>query len=173
MIKQIWKNIPGFENYYQVSNLGKVRSLNRIVKSSHLSSRIVKGRILKNNIQKSGYYAVTLSFKCKVYTKYIHRLVAECFITDYSEILDVNHKDFNRINNNIENLEMVTKRNNNIHSSKKINEFTGTYKSIYNRWIASIGINNKKFHLGTYETQELAHDAYKKALKKHIDNGGV
>lgn len=105
-VKEIWKPIYGYEGLYEVSNIGKVRSLDRYV-DFRGRKRIFKGRILK--FKKAGsddeYQSVALSKNGK--TKYItvHRLVAIAFIPNPNNLPEVNHKDENPHNNSIENLE--------------------------------------------------------------------
>lgn len=94
-IGEIWKNIKGFPNY-QVSNLGRVRSIPR---------EKTKGGILKECISKTGYVYVNLYKDGQIKRKTIHTLVMGTFY-------EVNHKDGNKQNNNINNLEYVTKKQN-------------------------------------------------------------
>ena len=104
MVEKI-KDIKGFENRYTISNLGIVRSL-------------VSGKILKPNITKFGYARVSLRYpNCRDYkTYFIHRLVALHFIPNPNNYLEVNHKDCNRLNNKVTNLEWVTREMNVKHS---------------------------------------------------------
>jgi len=100
----MWKDIRGYEGYYQVSDEGKVRRL----KSGG------KTREVKN---KDGlYYTVSLSKKCEKRTYAVHRLVAEMFIPRPVWNVEVNHKDGNKHNNHVENLEWVTQRENLAHA---------------------------------------------------------
>lgn len=112
IMEEIWKDIPGFEGFYQVSNLGRIKSLDRI-KKTQKGSRKYKGFILKPSIGSHGYYVVNLC--CKSYC--VHRLVISVFLTNHLKKTDVNHKDFNKLNNNIENLEWCTRSENMIHAS--------------------------------------------------------
>jgi hypothetical protein len=110
-MKEIWKDIENYEGYYQVSNLGRVRSLDRII--SYNTKRYFKtGRILSVNKNKNNYYCVYLSVKGIKKMKYVHRLVAETFIKKPSGYDNVNHKDFDTYNNNVYNLEWCTQKYN-------------------------------------------------------------
>ena len=103
-----WKDIRGFEGRYQVSNMGRVRSLDRY--SLNERPRLVKGQILKTVIPNTGgYYRVSLSDGNRNYTHYeVHRLVALHFVPGYKEGLVVNHKNEIKTDNRAENLEWCT-----------------------------------------------------------------
>lgn len=105
---EIWKPIKGYEGLYEISNLGRVKSLDRIVNCGlkNQKTRIIKGKILKAHPDKEGYLIVSLTKNQKEMTKRIHKLVAEAFLTV------VNHIDGNRKNNNIDNLEFCTQQHN-------------------------------------------------------------
>jgi hypothetical protein len=120
-MEEIWKDIQGYEGYYQVSNLGRVKSLDRIIyqnKNNVIYSRTIKGRLLKFNNDKQGYQLVHLDKEGKRLCKKVHRLVAEAFIKNKNNKVYVNHIDGNKKNNNITNLEWVTATENNLHAYK-------------------------------------------------------
>lgn len=96
-MKEIWKDIKGYEGYYQVSNTGLVKRLPGI--------KCKTERILCYGTQKTGYKYVNLSKDNKPYTKRVHRLVAETFIPNPYNLPQVNHKDEDKGNNNVNNLE--------------------------------------------------------------------
>ena len=105
-IKEIWKDIENYENLYQISNLGRIKSLcfNKI-------------KILKPHNNR-GYYDVTLYKNGKHKQHKIHRLVASAFLINNEQKTCVNHKDGNKTNNNVDNLEWVTPKENVIHAYK-------------------------------------------------------
>jgi len=106
-MQEIWKDIVGYEGLYQVSNLGRVKSLERTInhKTCYGGLYHVKGRILKSKLEKDGYYRIGLSKnKIKKYYR-INRLVAETFIPNPNNYPVVNHKDENKLNNRVDNLE--------------------------------------------------------------------
>lgn len=108
-MSEIWKDIEGYEGLYQVSNLGRVKSLDRIdCRGQHREPKFMKARPTKQ-----GYLRVGLWKNGKVKTVSIHRLVAEAFI---SKNFTVNHKDGNKSNNTVDNLEWMTQKENNIHA---------------------------------------------------------
>ena len=102
--------------YYQVSNLGNVRSLDRIVKDATKDrTQKLKGKVLKTTNNGNGYQLVFLTKDCKRKNFYVHRLVAEHFIENPKGLKEINHKDFNKCNNAVENLEWVTSKENKRH----------------------------------------------------------
>lgn len=112
-MNEIWRDITDYEGLYQVSNLGRVRSLDRIVYSAPCQrqqpySKTLKGCILKQNVAPSGYVQVVLSKCSKTKTHKVHRLVAMAFPEICGEWFDgaeVNHKDECKTNNTATNLE--------------------------------------------------------------------
>lgn len=113
-MKEIWKDIEGYEGIYQVSNTGKVKSLDRKV-----WNYIKKGKVLKTHNNGHGYYYVSLHNDKKVEKHvYIHILVAKAFIPNPNNYTQVNHKDFNKQNNNVSNLEWVSPKQNRLHYRK-------------------------------------------------------
>lgn len=117
---EIWKSIKGFEGYYEVSSIGRIRSVDRYVHSGikHNNSRLVKGRMLKQSLKKNGYFSVDLSKDNKVKTMLVHRIVAINFIENPNNKKVVNHKNANKQDNRIENLEWVTDGENKDHAKK-------------------------------------------------------
>lgn len=113
-MQEIWKDIKDYEGFYQVSNLGNVKSLERKVNSKIKNNSFVikKEKILKKTINKKGYEMAHLSKKSKTKNKQVHRLVAEAFIPNPDNLPEVNHKDENPLNNNINNLEWCDRKHN-------------------------------------------------------------
>ena len=109
--KEIWKahpDIPGIE----VSTLGRVRTLNKVVPCRGNGTRLVKGRVLKQYDDKGGYLKTSIPINGKWTTKAVHRLVAQAFIPNHDGLPEINHKDNDRTNNNVENLEWCTREYN-------------------------------------------------------------
>ena len=107
-MEEIWKDIKGFEGLYQVSNLGRVRGLDRIAVSKRGWSKKVKGEILTPSKHHYGYLQVSLTKNGKGKSVWIHSLVARAFIPNPYNLPQVNHKDENKTNNRVENLEWCT-----------------------------------------------------------------
>lgn len=111
-MKEEWKDIKGYEGYYQVSNLGNIKSF--IYFNGH--EYIYRERILKP--QNNRYLTVRLAKNKKVKQYTIHRLVAEYFISNEDKKPYVNHKDGNKYNNRVDNLEWCTAKENTQHAYK-------------------------------------------------------
>lgn len=112
----MWKEIEGFEGFYEVSNKGEIRSLDREVMFKH-KTRFYKGAIKKQQTGANGYKIVKL-YKSdkKQYTFSVHRLVANAFLDKPSYAECINHKDGNKTNNNVDNLEWCSYSHNNKHA---------------------------------------------------------
>ena len=146
MQKEIWKDITGYEGLYQVSNLGNVKSLG--------NDKNRKEKILRQTENKSGYLRVTLCKDGKPRYYLSHRLVANVFIKNEAPLFytQVNHKDENKTNNRVENLEFCDAQYNNTYGSriekclKPVYQFTldGTFVNEY----PSMVYINRKFGFG-------------------------
>ena len=120
-MKEIWKDIPGYEGIYQVSNLGRVKSLERIIMGRWHEVK-TKEKILKPRIT-NGYLRLQLFKSNKAKNFFLHRLVAMAFISNPNNYIEINHKDENHFNNNVNNLEWCS-------HSYNINYGTRTKKTI-------------------------------------------
>lgn len=120
--EEIWKDIEGYEGLYQVSNLGRVKSLNRKVKFSPGEKQEYyqrkPERYLSPNKKENGYFEHSLYKEGKRKHMYAHRLVALHFIPNPDDLPQVNHKDENKSNNRVSNLEWITAQENSIYGSK-------------------------------------------------------
>ncbi len=119
MQEEIWEDVVGFEGFYQVSNIGRVKSIERYVNAPVKGYNSLKNsKMLKPGVNTSGYLHVALyKYNIKSYHK-VHRLVAKAFIENIENKSDVNHKDGNKLNNNINNLEWNTHLENMQHAKK-------------------------------------------------------
>lgn len=115
-MEEIWKFVIGYENLYEVSNYGKVKSVERITIDKNGITYNKKERLLKPAINKYGYLQVGLSKDNKLSSFTIHSLVAKSFINNVDNKPTINHKDGNKLNNIVTNLEWATKSEQAIHS---------------------------------------------------------
>ena len=113
-MKEIWKDIEGYEGKYQISNYGNVKSLK---KKKHQCDYLLKPFITKN-----GYLRVSLSKNNKYVQPLVHRLVAEYFINNPYNYKEINHKDENKLNNNVDNLEWCNRKYNVLYGTAKKRE---------------------------------------------------
>lgn len=107
---EVWKDIVGYEGLYKVSNLGRVKSLDRIVTHKNGRKRLFKGKLITPF--KNEYFMVVLSKNGKKSSSNIHRLVAQAFIPNPNNLPEVNHIDENKSNNKVSNLEWCTSKYN-------------------------------------------------------------
>ncbi len=156
-----WKDIKDYEGDYQISNLGRVKSV-----------KFRNEKILKLQINKNGYCRICLYKKENKKQKMllIHRLLAQAFLgLDFDSDLVVNHKNHIRSDNNIDNLEIVNIRENASYKKRKpTSKYAGVgwHKNI-KKWQVRIVINKELLHLGYFETEEQAHKVYLDALVKY------
>ena len=116
--KEEWRDVPieGFGHLYAVSNLGRVKSYDRIVKKKLGSYAFQEARLLKHSIAGKGYYRVRLKINGKTIPCSIHRLVALAFIPNPDNKPQVNHINGDKTDNSVENLEWMTNSENQLHS---------------------------------------------------------
>ena len=109
---ETWENIQNYDGMYQVSNLGRIKSLDRIT----FNNNMLIGRLMKNRKDKDGYLLITLSKNGKVKTFKIHRLVAEAFMSNLDNLPQINHKNGIKSDNYVENLEWCDNSYNQRHA---------------------------------------------------------
>lgn len=116
MNKEVWKDIKELDNYYEISNFGRIRSKSREIKGPY-GTRFTNVRIIASFITTKGYQGVRISLFGNKYNFFVHRLVALYFIPNTENKPQVNHKDGNKQNNNDWNLEWSTNKENCVHAS--------------------------------------------------------
>jgi len=159
MIKEIFKDIPGYEGAYQVSDKGNVKSLN-----------FRKERLLKQSSDSTGYLKISLYKDGKEKSITIHVLVAIAFLNHIQcgNNLVVDHIDNDPLNNNLRNLQIITHRENVSKDRRGVSsQYTGvSWNKSTKKWVASIYTNGKQKNLGSFKTELEAHHAYQKKLKE-------
>ena len=157
MKKEIFKDIPNCNGFYEVSNYGNVKSF----------KRSIKGVLLKKVIGSNGYYCVNIHMFGVKRTSLIHHLVATTFlnhnIKGYKLVID--HINNNKLDNRLENLQLITQRENTSKDRKGTSKYTGVYLDKQsNKWRSAISINGKIIKLGSFEKEIDAHLVYQEAL---------
>ena len=166
-----WKDIPEYEGLYQVSNLGRVKSLEKTKLNKGLYPFKQKEIILKLGLNSNGYFIVILTNNKKRKTYSVHKLVAICFLNHIQckHELVVNHINFIKTDNKVENLEIVTNRENcNLKHIKHSSVFTGvSWNNNDKKWLAFIKINGKNKYLGRFSNEKDASITYENYKLKH------
>jgi hypothetical protein len=162
-----WKDIKGYEGKYQVSDLGRVKSLKRWADNKGNGGYFIKEKILKSSPCKGGYLNVGLSKNNKSKSFRVHKLVAVAFLNHVPSKMNlvVDHIDNNKLNNTVSNLQVITSRENLSKDKKGTSKYTGVYwKTQDKKWISSIQLNRSKVHLGSFDSELRASTAYNLAL---------
>jgi hypothetical protein len=152
---EVYVDILNYEGVYKVNKKGQVFSVR-------------SNKVLRQYKRPDGYTQVTLTVNYKYKHWLVHRLVAETFIDNPTNKKEVNHKDFNRANNNANNLEWVTPKENTQYSVpnlvKRKQGKRGVHK-VDRRYIATIRLKGKQVYLGAFENIEDAYEAYYEAFQ--------
>jgi hypothetical protein len=164
-----WKDIPGYEGLYQVSNLGEIKSCERtMIHHKHGTLMIWKEKILKPNLGKVGYYTVSISGKRFL----VHQLVTMAFLNHIpngrgGDVID--HINSIKTDNRVDNLRIVSHRFNSTKDRFGQSKYPGVLKIVLKsgniRWRSIIQIDGKTKYLGQFKTEIEAANAYQKALK--------
>ena len=163
-MKEIWKDILGYEGLYQVNECGNVKSLSRTITKGNITY-VTKDKLLKQSVDSVGYPYVNLSDYKKQKTFRVHQLVAIAFLNhtpDKHKGLVIDHIDGNKLNNMTTNLQLITNKKNTSKDRKnKTSKYTGvSWHKQSNKWLAQFKENGSVKYLGTFETEEEARDAY-------------
>ena len=152
---EIWKKVIDYQDIYEISNLGNLKN----IKTNKIITKTKNG---------SGYLLVGLIKNSKIKTFRFHRLLAIHFILNPNNLPYVNHKDSNKLNYNLNNLEWVTHRENVSHgalSKNKTSKYPGiSWSKTINKWYAQIQINKKTINIGNFLSEDEAYTAYKQYL---------
>lgn len=163
-----YEDIEGYEGIYGVTEAGGVFAYTRLRISSKGKVGIVWQHVIRQSTGR-GYKKVSLYKDGQRKTFFVHRLVAKAFLSNPEDLPMVNHKDFNKANNNVSNLEFVTARGNSLYSSMAAvhsSQYVGvTWCKSRNKWQAQYQVGRKKVFLGRYVTEIEAHEAYSNAIK--------
>lgn len=151
---EIWKPIPEYKDYYEVSSMGRVRSLDKRLPHPRNKAMVLpkKGHILKPGLDKDGYVAVTLCKEGKTKTFKVHRLVALAFIPNPDNLPEIDHRNARKYDNRPENLRWCTtqqnaewreqKRRPTVLCKETRQKFASSYEAA--AWVIQNGIKNRK-----------------------------
>jgi len=151
-MEEVWKDVAGWEGIYSVSNLGRLMSF----------KRLATGRVLKNTNRTGSYFSVVLCAKgCKPKSTKMHRLVAEAFLPNPFEFPEVNHRDGDKQNNRVDNLEWCTRGQNDFDMRLRYPQQTDGLVH-YNQIVRPKRIRQlclKGILIATFDNAKLASDA--------------
>ena len=177
-VEEVWAEIPNYEGYYEVSNMGRVRSLDRYV-TRYSQKMFIKGKLLSICINRTSRPYVQF-YKLSKFKNYeVHQLVCMAFLghdPKHSNLV-VDHINNDKLDNRLCNLQVITKRLNLSKDRKRKdsrNKFTGvSLNPINGRWRAKIVTNNISRSLGSFATEEEAYNTYIEAVRLFEENGDV
>ena len=157
-MKEIWKDIPNCNDKYKASNLGRIKSL-----------KLNRELILSQNINIRGYYKVNIYVNNKRKTRIVHQLIAEAFLNHIPKKgITIDHINNIKTDNRLENLQILTQRQNTIKSTPKgSSKYLGvSWSKKRKKWTTQLNINKKRTYLGAFDTELEAHDVYQNKLKE-------
>jgi len=163
MSNEEWRCVAEYEGLYEVSNLGRIRSLDHTTVDTKNIERSFKGRVLSLSTDSHGYNIKTLYLNGERCAFRLHRLIAQAFISNPNDLPYIDHVDGNKENNNINNLEWVTAQENTeryhskIESSSKYNKVS--FSPSHKKWIAQLLVDGKSIHIGSFDSEDDAHFA--------------
>lgn len=173
---ELWADIKGFENYYQISNLGNIKSMGHefMCKDGKIKSRNPK--ILKPCVASTGYLHINLCRDGIRKSVTIHSLVANHFIDNPQNFKEIDHLNGIKNDNRVINLKWVTRQGNllsqNWTHKKRVGKLRGVHHNLKsNKFISTIYLNGKSVYLGSFFTNEDAHSAYKSKLNEYNVTG--
>ena len=152
-----WRPVVGYEGLYEVSNTGRVRSVDRYVKTCYGSYRLHKGKVLSPGIRPDGYLVVSLQYRMFR----VHRIVAEAFLPNPDNLPQVNHKDEDKSNNRVDNLEWCTAKYNNNYGTARIRAKESAIKNGY-----CTGLSKEEYRKKYYQENNDKIKEYRKEYSK-------
>lgn len=168
-MEEVWRDVVGFEDRYSISSLGNLKAKS-YRKERGMHSAQMKEKILSKHIGKHGYMIFKLCKNKKTKTYKIHQLVAMAFLNHmpcgYELVVD--HINNNRLDNRVENLQLVTSRANCSKDKKnKTSKYTGvSWDKSRDKWTSRLKVGNKYLYLGRFNNEYEAHLAYQNKLKE-------
>jgi len=169
-MKELWEDIPSYEGFYQASNMGRVRSIDRVVPIQRgATKRSIKGYVLKPYLRK-GYLVVDLHSGSRESRKATsaHTIIWRTFNGQVPHPLQIDHKNEDKTDNRLSNLQLLSNRDNCIKGRLKYRDLpTGAYwREDTHKYYSRIQINGKDKYLGMFNCPTAAHLAYEKERLK-------
>lgn len=169
--QETWKSVEGYEGLYEVSDLGRVRSLDRVTDATRRNAMVIKGKVLKPGLAANGYYTVALCKDGKPKSHTIHSMVAAAFLGPRPDGMVVDHIDGTRVNNSPTNLRYVSYSVNMRNLPGRPRRLPrsgerGVHKN-GNGWCAGITHNGSYVYLGQHRTIEAASAARRTYEAEH------
>lgn len=166
---EIWKKIEDSDYKWEISNMGRLKRVEAFHKK-------YEGTITLGRKDNRGYRRISIKINGE-YTEFkVHRLVARYFLNGYSEELTVNHKNFDKSDNRLSNLELLTIRENIYHYQKNKVQSESTSSRIgvafhrgIGKWTTRITYNKKRYSLGVFDTEDEAVQAVNEYKETHIE----
>ena len=167
-MEEKFKDISRYEGLYMISNYGRVLSCERQVWNGRVYYTIFD-RYLRPALNNKGYEYVRLSKNGKVKNHTIHQLIAVAFLghkpNGYELVVD--HKDNNPLNNHVDNLQLITQRENTSKKSRGSSKYTGvSWDKNSNKWMSKIFVNGKREYLGVFKNEISASNTYRERLNQ-------
>lgn len=167
MTEEKWKPIIGYEGYYDVSNLGRIRSLTRQCGLTPRGyKRTIKGQILHPTDNGHGYLIVSLKRNGSRKNIYLHRAVASAFIDNTYHLSIVNHKDFNTKNNQVDNLEWCSQKQNIVYSAERMKHCKSKSKPTNTGYKYIYQLKSNKFRLSIKGSIDRSFNNLNDAIRK-------
>ena len=167
-LDEVWLPVKGYEGSYEVSNIGRVKSMDRFRKARGGKKAFVSGRVLKHRVGSNGYPYICLCKDGSQKSKTIHQLVAIAFLNHIpcGFKLVINHINLVKTDNRVENLEIVSNRiNSNQKHIKSSSKYVGVRWDKSNcKWRAYIRVGGKTKHLGMFKNEKVASAIYQYEL---------
>lgn len=170
---EIWRDIPEYKDSYQISNLGRVKSKERVRYRKLIDQNVTyPGKLMKQHVDASGYFRITLCRDGKRILNLVHHLVFWTFNTHIvaKKGYHIDHVNQDQKDNRLENLQHIEERQNYIKRSlcsKKTSKYVGVcWDKSKNRWLATIRVGKRQVYLGLFKNEEDAAMAYLNKLKE-------
>ena len=165
---EIWVAVP-MCNGYEASSLGRVRSLNRIIKDKKGWDKKISGKILNPSVNKRGYLATNIVYNGIRINIEVQRIIAMAFLghTPNGSSIVVDHIDKNPLNNRADNLRLITQRENVNRTPRGRSRYAGVqWNEEHKKWRVMVRHKGKRFYVGIYSNEETAHKAYLNKLNE-------